>query len=584
MKLLLPGLSVAIAVLCGCSGIGQNSFFSVQYKKDIVNYYYDVHVEDRHLNGKQKANLKKEGPVYLSQQNILCTNIPMGLSGSYDSRAAVLRKKAIRTGEPVSLIINRVHIKDNGETAPWDMGEVGVIVTVDTGKQEIPNQTFVAYEEGIANKVDLPIADLLAYTNESYGDEPIRLEILVVDLDKIEGERFKKLLSTAATVGAATLPVYAPAFSVANEIGKLLIETKQDDVIVKFSFQLYPWLTGSYGSPSDSFGVPRLSKGSYLVVNSKPGSSIDPSSVHLGFDLKPYTLKNTHPCHSSQASKLRESVEVSAEAVAERIAEAALSASDKTSSQQAIERVSREIEENAAGVTTELGEVRSVIEGMKQALASAPDKSAADSTIRSQLAAVRAAAAERANKSGAMPVWPKLENVEPDKSGFEPLAESYLVVTVDNTPLKNAQLILQRMDAANKALSGVVKQGETGELGLRQLEDRFKDISSAYKRGIEERKFAANKRTGISAINDLFAAFDGLDNPNDKNAILGLIKRNLPLSGTDKDIADKAALKNWFDSNRASLRFLESFDKYCLDSVTCEKTPAEALGQQKAND
>jgi hypothetical protein len=376
--------------------------------------------------------------------------------------------------------------------------------------------------------------------------------------------------------------VYAPAFSVANEIGKLLIETKQDDVIVKFSFQLYPWLTGNDGSPSDSFGVPRLSKGSYLVVNSQPGSSIDPSSVHLGFDLKPYVLKNTHPCHSSQAIKLRESAEVSVEGAAERIAAAALSAPDKSSAQQAVARVGREIEENAAGVTTELGEVKSVIEGMKEALASAPDKSAADNAMRNQLAAVKTAT-ERAKKSGAMPVWPKLENVEPDKSGFEPLAESYLVVTVDNTPLKNAQLILQRMDAANKALSGVAKQGEAGELGLRQLEDRFKDISSAYKRGIEERKFAANKRTGISAINDLFAAFDGLDNANDKNAILSLIKRNLPLSGTDKDIADKAALKNWFDSNRASLRFLESFDKYCLDSDNCEKKPAEALSQKKAN-
>jgi hypothetical protein len=291
--------------------------YMLKYKKDLVEYYQEKIDEpdaalaeeikkattdeekkkkkkQEELNAKQ-TQVIREADTYL--RTIYSTNIPFLLSNHYDTREPKRNPYQIRRGDPVSIIINKVFLANNGEQLAGDTGEIAVVVSVEDGEGTEPKNVLVAYEEGIKDNIFLPISDLLAYHSETYADQPIKVSVTVIELDQRENENYRKLLGTAAGIGSTLMPAYTPAISVAAKVGDFLIAQNKDDVIAKFCFQLYPWEPGLVRRVTQGIGVPRISYGHFLVLNVEQGlrhnssalSNIE-ETVHVGFDLNAYQV------------------------------------------------------------------------------------------------------------------------------------------------------------------------------------------------------------------------------------------------------------------------------------------------------
>jgi hypothetical protein len=301
----------------GCQSIGNNESFMLKYKKDLVEFYQEgidkadtaaknstATQADKDSAQAKKEQLILEANTYLP--GIYSTDIAYSLSNHYDIRNPARNKYEIRNGEPVNIIVNKVYLADNSELLPLDTGEMAVVVSIDDGKDSKPKDVLVSYEEGILDRVFLPISDLLAYHSDSYEDQPIKVTVTVFEFDRMENENYKKVLGTAATLGAAAMPAYAPAISLASQIGSFLIDQNKDDIIAKFTFQVYPWEPGEPPRITQSIGVPRIRYGQYIVINncasqyvfrnpceSQPLLNRD-NSIHVDFDLTAYeTTKGT---------------------------------------------------------------------------------------------------------------------------------------------------------------------------------------------------------------------------------------------------------------------------------------------------
>ena len=286
-------LAIMALIFCaGCQNIGSNSSYLLKYKKDLRESYED-NIENA-AKDSTKRNMANEAEIYLP--SIYRTNIPYSLSNHYDTRNPeyAADDKAINQGDPVNVIINKVHLADNAEWLCWtkvcmDTAEIAVVVTVDDGRQEEPKNVLVAYEEGLQRNVDLPIGDLLTYANEAYGNQPIKITVTVFEFDQLENENFKKMLGTAAGIGSTLTPAYAPAWSMATQVGNFLINQNKDDVVVKFTFQVYPRPLGPSKSNVREIGMPRIQVGNYLIINSKDVlDSKEVERIHVDFGLNAY--------------------------------------------------------------------------------------------------------------------------------------------------------------------------------------------------------------------------------------------------------------------------------------------------------
>lgn len=297
IKHLISMVSILL-LISGCQSIGNNSSFLLKYKKDLRDYYEDK-IEQANNETSKEEQLLLEAKTYLPR--IYTSNIPFLLSDHYDNR----KSAKIWKGDPLSVIINRVYLADNAELLCldkvklpcWDTGEIAVVVTVEDGKGNEPKNVLVAYEEGIRDNIFLPISDLLAYHTQNYEDEPLQIKVTIFEFDQLENQNFKKVLGTAAEIGAALTPAYAPAFSIANQLGNFLIDQNKDDIIVKFTFQLYPWDLDAMKRVTASIGVPRVSYGQYLIVNTEEGNNFDKlkETVHVEFDLSAHEIKTAVP-------------------------------------------------------------------------------------------------------------------------------------------------------------------------------------------------------------------------------------------------------------------------------------------------
>ena len=286
-----------IATLIGCSSsIGNNKSYLLKYKKNLAEWY-DREIEEHAKDEAKKCQRILEANTYLPF--MYDNNMPFVLTNHYDSRGPSDSK--IWKGDPISIIINKVYLANNKEAFSQlgDTGEIGVVVSIEDGKGNEPKNVLVSYEEGIKDKIYLPISDLLAYHTEAYNDEPIQIKVTVFEFDQLENENLKKILGTAAQIGSALTPAYAPAISAAAQVGDFLIKQNQDDVIAKFTFQLYPWdLASASGRITKSIGVPRVTYGHYLIVNAEgaeDGNTTDDFSrkVFADFGLTAYTVVPT---------------------------------------------------------------------------------------------------------------------------------------------------------------------------------------------------------------------------------------------------------------------------------------------------
>ena len=296
---------VLVAILSGCQSIGNNESFMLKYKKDLAEFYQEnIDKAEKAKDHATKEQLILEANTYLP--GIYSTDIAYSLSNHYDIRNPARNKYEIRNGDPVNVIVNKVYLADNSELLPLDTGEIAVVVSIDDGKGSKQKDVLVSYEEGILDRVFLPIGDLLAYHSDSYEDQPIKVTVTVFEFDRMENENYKKLLGTAATLGAAAMPAYAPAISLASQIGSFLIEQNKDDIIAKFTFQVYPWEPGEHPRVTQSIGVPRIRYGQYIVINTCASQYVfsNPcesqlllnrdNTIHVDFDLTAYeTTKGT---------------------------------------------------------------------------------------------------------------------------------------------------------------------------------------------------------------------------------------------------------------------------------------------------
>ena len=290
-------LAIMALIFCaGCQNIGSNASYLLKYKKDLRQFYAE-NVEQG-ATPEDKEPRVSEAATYLP--SIYTTNIPLSLSDHYDTRNPknTTGAKAINQGDPLNVIINKVHLADNAEwlcgaSACLDTAEIAVVVTVDDGGQEEPKNVLVAYEEGIKRDVDLPIANLLAYANGAYDNQPIRVTVTVFEFDELENENFKKILGTAAGIGAALTPAYAPAWSIATQVGNFLINQNKNDIVVKFTFQVYPRTLPPTKSIVGDLGMPPIQGGSYIILNTN--DALDAADVnkriHVDFGFNAYRIE-----------------------------------------------------------------------------------------------------------------------------------------------------------------------------------------------------------------------------------------------------------------------------------------------------
>lgn len=342
------GLAIVFALssllLQGCQNLGHNVSYLLQDKKELRDFYaleeincrevvdrfppfvsqqkydregifakcaWEDYDKERARHGPREVpgpptdmpqELKQDREKHLAK--IYSSNLRFSATDHYDIRTV---RRPIRAGDPLNIIINKIHLKWNGELLSkisdnfdsLDTGEIAVVVTVDDGKAEEPRHVMVAYETGIPNDVDLPIGDLLAYSTDSYADEPIRIEVTVLDLDEKENRATIDILNTAAEAGKFFQPAFTPAYSIAAKVGELLLQAHKDDIITKMTFQLYPWKTGDPGRVSGHIGVPKVGEGRYLIVNSPSQKEMNEkdsslvqyrNTIHANFDLKAYSV------------------------------------------------------------------------------------------------------------------------------------------------------------------------------------------------------------------------------------------------------------------------------------------------------
>ena len=224
----------------GCTSIGQNRQYALDYQC-------------------KEQKDKDNNPQCKTERQFKLTDV-------YDVRDAT----PVRKGDPINIIVNRVHIEDNNEDfyELINEAEIGVVLSVDDGTEGGGKDVLVSYDHGIEDKVDLPIYNLLAYSTTNYENQPIRVTVTVFEFDQQENEMLRGVLKSAANSVAAANPAYAPAAGLASQIGSYLISHNADDVVLKFTFTLYPWPSGKPDRSSKHFGVPRIRYGQFIVLNS----------------------------------------------------------------------------------------------------------------------------------------------------------------------------------------------------------------------------------------------------------------------------------------------------------------------------
>lgn len=224
-------------------------------------------------------------PVYWNR------DLPYVATDSYDTREARYRK--VEVGKPLNVIVNKVWLFDSDDNLHGGNGEIAVVLSVDDGTEQGGKDVLVAYADAIGDSTALPIADLLAYSTDRYLGQPIRISLTLFEFDQVENNEFQQILETGAASVAAAAPAAATIGSLAQSLGSYLLKHNADDKLLQFTFQLYPWSDISDSVPNN-VGVPRVARGSYLVVNwndtppEKAGERVD---IQFDYDLKPFKVE-----------------------------------------------------------------------------------------------------------------------------------------------------------------------------------------------------------------------------------------------------------------------------------------------------
>lgn len=488
---ILGCLGLFVFTFTGCNSLGHNysqghSYsFMLQYKKDVRCFYakggpssddpkaisirgkpHEVDTDDckdRDVIRTMENSVERFEDAYVYLPYIFTTNLPFSITNHYDFRSA---GQPIRQGDPLSIIINKVHLANNGEVLPWDTGEIAVVVTVEDGSDKRPQHVMVAYETGVLNNVTLPVSDLLAYHTDSYKNQSLRIEVTVFDLDKKENESYRKMLQRAAILGASYPPA-AAAFSLATEIGNQLIDENYDDIIVSFKFLLYPWKPGQPKLISDEIGVPKLiSAGHYLIARwSDPINREIFKRIHADWDLSVFELERnpTLPLPNPYDEK------------------------DCPGPADVLDFGHEMHNSNASKNKASIDSIASL-------------------------------------KVRPWPISPDCDN----KFWKKPLHADYIVLTVDSRPLPAAKQLLAHVNLLNQTISGLALTDQLEQDSTKLLVEGLDDMKSLAVRAAAENNFFKSKDDPQSLTNLFEAYANEKTNSLDQRALLHLIHTQLP--------------------------------------------------------
>jgi hypothetical protein len=68
----------------------------------------------------------------------------------------------------------------------------------------------------------------------------------------------KKTWNERADIGSALSPAYAPALPLATQVSNFLVNQNKDDVLVKFTFKVYPRQLQPSDRVAANLGVPQI--------------------------------------------------------------------------------------------------------------------------------------------------------------------------------------------------------------------------------------------------------------------------------------------------------------------------------------
>ena len=102
--------------------------------------------------------------------------------------------------------------------------------------------------------------DRLAYGPIEFNGRPVRIRLIVIELDRKDNEVMSAVIKTAAQIGATSSPSFAPFAGTVTSVGDLFLALNTDDRELVYDFTLYP---------NDTSEGPRLRTGHQVLIKTE---------------------------------------------------------------------------------------------------------------------------------------------------------------------------------------------------------------------------------------------------------------------------------------------------------------------------
>jgi hypothetical protein len=135
-------------------------------------------------------------------------------------------------------------------------------------------------------------------------------------------------------------------------------------------------------------------------------------------------------------------------------------------------------------------------------------------------------------------------------------------LTVDNTKLSNAQQIITRADAANRALAELAKDVAITPGKVSLVPEQLDDLKSKLRLQLVQSEFNRHKRQP-EALGRLFTRYEDTNiTENDKPAVLKLIRDSLQSNVPADSVGDLARMKAGYEANKGHLVYNDREGRY----------------------
>lgn len=151
-------------------------------------------------------------------------------------------------GEIVSLVLNNVFIKYLEEVGSPHVLVYAQVFDDGTDNPDTSITKVLYNERNSPEGVNLGLADRVLYGPTPYKGFPIRIKLVIVELDKENKELASKIIDAVGMTATTAKPEAAPAIDVAVRIAKAINAMNEDDFELRFDMTLYP--VGTIGKSS----------------------------------------------------------------------------------------------------------------------------------------------------------------------------------------------------------------------------------------------------------------------------------------------------------------------------------------------